>query len=75
MSMGDMEKEIIKARHERIPVCGVDRDDIVGILYARDLSGRYRRKAEAGSCRQDVEETRFRARRKNSREHASGFPE
>jgi len=37
MSMGDMEKEIIKARHERIPICGVDRDDIVGILYARDL--------------------------------------
>ena len=37
MSMGDMEKEIIKARHERIPIYGADRDDIVGILYARDL--------------------------------------
>ena len=37
MSRGNMEKEIIRARHERIPVYGADRDDIVGILYARDL--------------------------------------
>ena len=37
MSREDMEKEIIRARHERIPVYGVDRDDILGILYARDL--------------------------------------
>lgn len=39
MSRGDMEKEIIRVRHERIPVYGTDRDDIVGILYARDLLG------------------------------------
>jgi len=37
MSRGDMEREIIRARHERIPVYGADRDDIMGILYARDL--------------------------------------
>ncbi len=37
MSRRDMEKEIIRVRHERIPVYGTDRDDIVGILYARDL--------------------------------------
>jgi putative hemolysin len=37
MRREDMEKEIVRARHERIPVYGADRDDIVGILYARDL--------------------------------------
>lgn len=37
MSRADMEREIIRVRHERIPVYGADRDDIVGILYARDL--------------------------------------
>jgi len=37
LGMAEMEKEIIKARHTRIPVCGIDRDDILGILFARDL--------------------------------------
>ena len=37
LSMAEMEKEIIKARHTRIPVYGNDRDDILGILFARDL--------------------------------------
>jgi putative hemolysin len=33
----DVEREIIKYRHYRYPVCGADRDDILGILYAKDL--------------------------------------
>jgi CBS domain containing-hemolysin-like protein len=33
----DMEKEVITARHERIPVYGTDRDDIRGILFAKEL--------------------------------------
>jgi len=33
----DMEREVIKARHERIPVYGTDRDDIHGILFAKEL--------------------------------------
>ncbi len=37
MQITDIEREIIKARHDRIPIYGTDRDDIVGILYARDL--------------------------------------
>lgn len=37
MQITDIESEIIKARHDRIPIYGSDRDDIVGILYARDL--------------------------------------
>jgi putative hemolysin len=37
MQITDIEREIIKARHDRIPIYGTDRDDIVGILHARDL--------------------------------------
>ncbi len=37
LSMAEMEKEIIRARHTRIPIYGTDRDDILGILIARDL--------------------------------------
>jgi putative hemolysin len=37
MQITDIEREIIQARHNRIPIYGSDRDDIVGILYARDL--------------------------------------
>ncbi|MFH1079838.1 MAG: hemolysin family protein [Pseudomonadota bacterium] len=37
MQLTDIEREIIKARHDRIPIYGSDRDEIVGILYARDL--------------------------------------
>lgn len=33
----DMEREIIKSRHGRIPIYGTDRDDILGILFVRDL--------------------------------------
>jgi CBS domain containing-hemolysin-like protein len=33
----DMAREVIRARHERIPVCGTDRDDIRGILLAKEL--------------------------------------
>jgi putative hemolysin len=39
LSMAEMEAEIIKARHTRIPIYGNDRDDILGILFARDLIG------------------------------------
>jgi magnesium and cobalt exporter, CNNM family len=37
LSMAEMEAEIIKARHTRIPIYGSDRDEILGILFARDL--------------------------------------
>ncbi|HUH67068.1 MAG TPA: hemolysin family protein [Syntrophales bacterium] len=37
LGMSEMEAEIIKARHTRIPIYGTDRDDILGILFARDL--------------------------------------
>jgi len=41
MSMEDMKKEIINARHDIVPVYGNDRDDILGILYAKDLMDRH----------------------------------
>jgi CBS domain containing-hemolysin-like protein len=37
LKIEDMEREIIKVRHDRIPVYGTDRDDILGIFYAKDL--------------------------------------
>jgi putative hemolysin len=37
MKIADIEREIIKARHDRIPIYGSDRDNILGILFARDL--------------------------------------
>jgi len=37
LSIEDMEREIIEARHGRIPIYGTDRDDILGILFAKDL--------------------------------------
>ena len=41
----EMEREIIRVRHDRIPVYGTDRDDILGILHAKDL---LRRVADSG---------------------------
>jgi len=37
LPLEDMEREIIKIRHARIPIYGTDKDDILGILYARDI--------------------------------------
>ncbi|MBN1613071.1 MAG: HlyC/CorC family transporter [Deltaproteobacteria bacterium] len=37
LGLEEMEREIVATRHTRIPVYGADRDDIVGILFARDL--------------------------------------
>jgi len=37
MTLEEVAAEVIKARHERVPVYAGDRDDITGILYARDL--------------------------------------
>lgn len=37
MQLSDVEREIIGARHNRVPIYGSDRDDIIGILYAQDL--------------------------------------
>lgn len=37
LKIEEMAREVIKARHERIPVCGTDRDDIRGILLAKEL--------------------------------------
>ena len=41
MSMEDMKKEIINARHDIVPIYGNDRDDILGILYSKDLMDRH----------------------------------
>ena len=37
MDAGKMESEILKTRHARIPVYDSDKDDIIGILHAKDL--------------------------------------
>lgn len=37
MTVEEVIAEVVKARHERVPVYTGDRDDITGILYARDL--------------------------------------
>ena len=37
LGLEDMEQEIIKLRHSRIPIYGADKDDILGILFAQDL--------------------------------------
>lgn len=37
MSVDDIAAEVIRERHERIPVYSGDREDIIGILYALDL--------------------------------------
>jgi len=37
LKVEDMVNEIIKARHGRIPIYGTDRDDVLGILFAKDL--------------------------------------
>jgi CBS domain containing-hemolysin-like protein len=37
MSVGEITAAVVKARHERVPVYTDDRDDITGILFARDL--------------------------------------
>ena len=36
-SIEDIEREIIRARHGRIPIYGANRDDVVGILFAKDF--------------------------------------
>jgi putative hemolysin len=36
----EMEKDIVKARHSIVPVYGTDRDEIIGILHAKDLLDR-----------------------------------
>jgi putative hemolysin len=40
MSMEEMKKEILEARHDIVPVYGSDRDDILGMLNAKDLMDR-----------------------------------
>jgi CBS domain containing-hemolysin-like protein len=37
MGITGMEKEIIRVRHSKIPVYGKNRDDILGILFAKDF--------------------------------------
>lgn len=37
LSIEGMEREIIGARHGRIPIYGTDRDDVMGILFAKDI--------------------------------------
>ncbi|HET6489199.1 MAG TPA: hemolysin family protein [Syntrophales bacterium] len=38
-ALGDLRREIIEQGYSRIPVYGTGPDDIIGILYARDLLG------------------------------------
>lgn len=45
LSIEEMEREIIKAGHTKIPVYRTDRDDIIGILFAGDLTDRISREA------------------------------
>ena len=40
LSSEELEREIIKTAYTKIPIYGIDRDDIRGILFARDLVGR-----------------------------------
>jgi CBS domain containing-hemolysin-like protein len=35
MNIREMEREIIKTRHSRIPIYGSDKDDLIGILHAK----------------------------------------
>lgn len=37
LPVADILREVVNKRYERIPVYGEDRDDIVGILFSRDL--------------------------------------
>ena len=37
LGMSDMKREILEGGYSRVPVYGTDRDDILGILYAKDL--------------------------------------
>ncbi len=47
MNIKSMEKKIIGARYSRIPIYGDDNDDIIGILYAKDLLSLTARKETA----------------------------
>jgi CBS domain containing-hemolysin-like protein len=38
-ALDDLRRQIIEQGYSRIPVCGTGPDDIIGILYARDLLG------------------------------------
>jgi len=37
LTLDEMKKEILRSGYSRVPVYGMDRDDILGILYAKDL--------------------------------------
>jgi putative hemolysin len=37
LNIEELEREIVKARHGRIPIYGANRDDVMGILFAKDL--------------------------------------
>ena len=47
MDIKDMEREIVDARYSRIPVCGDNSDDILGILYVKDFLSLMARKETA----------------------------
>jgi len=40
MSMEEVKREIVNARHDIVPIYGNNRDDILGLLYAKDLMDR-----------------------------------
>ncbi len=37
LGMSDLKREILEGGYSRVPIYGTDRDDILGILYAKDL--------------------------------------
>jgi putative hemolysin len=50
-TLGDALDLMLESRHSRLPVYGDDRDDIVGVLYAKDLLPYIRRGEADKACR------------------------
>jgi len=51
VNLGEALDLMLESRHSRLPVIGEDRDDIVGVLYAKDLLPYIRRGETARPCR------------------------
>lgn len=49
MPASDIVREVVRGRYERVPVYREDRDDIIGILFARDLLNDTLRRGESAS--------------------------
>ncbi len=51
MSVEEVGKQIIKARYSRIPIYGIDKDDILGILHAKHLLEEISKRSKTKSIR------------------------